>query len=96
MTTRFAFMAATVFTRIRATAPLTSSLPLGYAPCLNVNKFVNTLLKKAARQSHGNCGKAVGYALEQGGINTQGHPTDPKDYGPFLLQNGFSGTERQL
>jgi uncharacterized protein RhaS with RHS repeats len=64
--------------------------PMGYAPCLNVSKFVDTLIRNALPQSKGECGQFVRGALEEGGLDTQGHPTDPKDYGPWLTQHGFS------
>jgi type VI secretion system secreted protein VgrG len=36
------------------------------------------------------CARAVGNALEAGGINTAGRPGSAKNYGPFLQDKGFS------
>jgi hypothetical protein len=33
--------------------------------------------------------KAIRLAIESGGLNTTGHPTLSKDYGPFLIKAGF-------
>ncbi|WP_299354025.1 hypothetical protein [Mucilaginibacter sp.] len=33
--------------------------------------------------------KAIRLALEAGGLNTTGHPSASKDYGPFLIKAGF-------
>lgn len=69
--------------------------PTGYspdAPCLDINKFVKTLIEGTGGKttSGGNCAENVRRALSAGGIPTQGHPQYAKDYGPFLLQRGFS------
>lgn len=67
--------------------------PTGYspdAPCLDINQFVKTLVQNALPQSNGDCAEHVRIALKAGGIPTQGHPVYGKDYGPFLLQRGFS------
>jgi RHS repeat-associated protein len=65
--------------------------PSGFspAPCLDVNKFLKWLDDHAHDNSTGNCAKYVRSGLQAGGLNTNGHPTDAKDYGPFLLQLGF-------
>ena len=64
--------------------------PSGFAPCLNINAFVNELNKNAGDESGGECAKYVRWGLEAGGINTKGHPEPAKSYGPFLQGQGFS------
>ena len=39
---------------------------------------------------HGQCAKLVREALEAAGADTTGHPVDAKDWGPTLLNIGFT------
>ena len=66
--------------------------PSGLTPCLNINAFVNELNNNAGDEPdpNQNCAKYVRWALEAGGINTNGHPVPAKNYGPFLEGQGFS------
>jgi RHS repeat-associated protein len=66
--------------------------PSGLSPCLNINAFVNELNNNAGDEPdpEQNCAKYVRWALEAGGINTNGHPVSAKNYGPFLQGQGFS------
>jgi RHS repeat-associated protein len=64
--------------------------PSGLAPCLNINAFVNELNNNAEDENHKDCAKYVRWALEAGGIDTDGHPSRAKNYGPFLEKQGFS------
>jgi RHS repeat-associated protein len=61
--------------------------PSGFAPCLDINKFLSTLNHDAGPNSTGFCGRAMGKALAAGGQNVGSH--DGKDYGPYLLGAGF-------
>jgi len=60
-------------------------------PCLDMDKFLKWLDDHAQNKSTGRCAQSVRKALEVGGLNTTGHPTLAKDYGPFLLNLGFLG-----
>lgn len=42
----------------------------------------------AEKGSLGLCARYCRLAFEAGGVNTSGHPTDAKDYGPLLLRDG--------
>jgi RHS repeat-associated protein len=73
-------------------SPTALTDPTGLNPCLNINAFVNALNHNAAANANstGKCATYVRQALEESGANTSGHPQFPKDYGPFLVQLGFS------
>jgi hypothetical protein len=72
-----------------ATGPTT--LPTSSTSGLNVSAAVNHL-DSAAIPSPGNgqCAQWVRQALDAGGFDDSGHPTDAKNYGPFLTSKGFS------
>jgi len=63
--------------------------PSGLAPCLNINGFVNALNHNAHQSSTGWCGRYIWLALKAGGLGQVGSHAG-KDYGPYLLNNGFS------
>ncbi len=56
----------------------------------NVDKAVETLNNNALSSSSGYCARYVRYALEAGGVNTNGRPSSAKDYDTFLLNKGFN------
>ena len=56
----------------------------------NVDKAVETLNNNALSSSSGYCARYVRFALEAGGINTNGRPGSAKDYDTFLLNKGFN------
>lgn len=62
----------------------------------DIDKAVATLNKKALDNSSGKCALYVRWALEAGGLNTDGRPTTgyAKDYGPFLLKSGFTEVDQ--
>lgn len=53
------------------------------------DKFATHISKHAGKHSQSHCAKFVRHALEAGGADTRGHPTDAKLYGPTLMRNGF-------
>lgn len=55
----------------------------------SVTKFVEYLQSHSHTLSTGYCASAIRLALEAGGINMNGHPMFPKDYGSFLRMRGF-------
>ena len=63
---------------------------------LDLNKVIEGLNKRAGAMdtSVGYCAKYVRWALESGGMNTDGRPRSAKDYGPFLLKKGFKEVPR--
>ena len=56
----------------------------------NVDKAVETLNNNALSSSSGYCARYVRYALEAGGVNTNGRPGSAKDYDTFLFKKGFN------
>ncbi len=58
---------------------------------LDLNKAIERLNRRAGDMvtSVGKCAKYVRWALEAGGMKTDGRPRSAKDYGPFLLKKGF-------
>jgi type VI secretion system secreted protein VgrG len=56
---------------------------------LDIDKFVQTLNHNAHRTSGGECGRYIWLALQAGGLGQVGSHNG-KDYGPYLLKNGFS------
>jgi uncharacterized protein (TIGR03437 family) len=83
------FDGGTDFYAYAASNPANFIDPSGLAPCFDINNFVRTLDRNARdNPSTGWCGRAVGRALTAGGSNTGSH--NGKDYGPYLLNNGFS------
>ena len=50
---------------------------------LNKDKAAAWLMSHAGTASRHECAKYVREALEAGGLNTIGRPTQAKDYGPF-------------
>nr|WP_315174475.1 RHS repeat-associated core domain-containing protein [uncultured Flavobacterium sp.] len=77
-------------------APLTTTTPNNnnnnntFKHNWNVDKAVETLNNNALTSSSGYCAKYVRYALEAGGVNTNGRPGSAKDYDTFLLKKGFN------
>lgn len=62
---------------------------------LNKDKAAAWLMSHAGTASRHECAKYVREALEAGGLNTTGRPTQAKDYGPFLQTSGFSKISTQ-
>ncbi len=56
----------------------------------NIDKAVKELNSNSNSNSLGKCAKFVRFALEAGGINTNGRPGSAKDYDSFLENRGFS------
>ena len=59
----------------------------------DVNSAIDKLNDNVETTYTGNCATYVREALEDGGIDTSGHPKDAKDYGPFLEQKGFNSVD---
>jgi|GEM_PF-6978444 len=59
----------------------------------DVNSAIDTLNNNAEPTYTQNCATYVREALEQGGIDSSGHPGLAKDYGPFLEQKGFNSVD---
>lgn len=74
--------------------PLDLLDPTGLSPCVDLDKLTQWLDSHAT--SHyikgvsGHCARNVRMGFEAGGLNTSGRPGDAKNYGPFLLNSGFS------
>lgn len=56
----------------------------------NIDKAVKALNSNSNSNSLGKCAKFVRFALEAGGINTNGRPGSAKDYDGFLENRGFT------
>ncbi|KJV36382.1 LysM peptidoglycan-binding domain-containing protein [Acinetobacter brisouii] len=56
---------------------------------INLDKFAETLKRRAGNTSQQKCATFVRLALEAAGANTQGHPIAASDWGPTLLKNGY-------
>ncbi|WP_369928850.1 RHS repeat-associated core domain-containing protein [Xanthomonas sp. NCPPB 2632] len=54
------------------------------------NAYKNFMDRHAKNASQGQCARYIRQGLEAGGADTSGHPIDAKDYGPTLVNNGFS------
>ena len=69
--------------------------PTGSVPCLNINDFVSALNHNASPNLHstGWCGRYIWLALKAGGLGQVGSHAG-KDYGPPLLNNGFSSVSQ--
>jgi len=61
----------------------------------NTNGFGDTLSDSAEKKSTGNCAKYVRRALEAGGLDSSGHPTNAKDWGPTLEKNNFKPLKQE-
>jgi len=57
---------------------------------LDKDKFVRSMDENANKAPQGKCALYCRKGLEAGGLDTTGHPTDGKDYGPFLEKHGAS------
>jgi len=57
---------------------------------LDKDKFVNYVDLHAKSSSQGKCAVACREGFEAGGLDATTHPTNAKDYGPFLTQHGAS------
>jgi len=55
----------------------------------NKQTYANSVESHAGDKSTGYCARACRKGMEAGGLNTAGRPGDAKNYGPFLLKNGF-------
>jgi RHS repeat-associated protein len=55
----------------------------------NKQAYANSVESHAGDKSTGYCARACRKGMEAGGLNTAGRPGDAKNYGPFLLKNGF-------
>jgi RHS repeat-associated protein len=62
----------------------------GNQSSFNIDKAISTLNSKAHDKSQHKCAYFVRIALAAGGINTNSHPVNAKDYGPYLRRWGFN------
>jgi hypothetical protein len=51
---------------------------------IDTDEFSKALRANARLVSRGQCAKYLRLALAAGGVNTQGHPSTAKSYGPLL------------
>ena len=56
--------------------------------CPDKAKVATWMRDSAQTESKGRCGNYCRRGLEAGGMDSEGHPVDAGDYGPFLLQKG--------
>ncbi len=56
---------------------------------VDLNKFAETLDKRALAKSDSKCAKYVRIALEAAGADTKGHPVAASDWGATLIKNGY-------
>lgn len=63
--------------------------PLPILRALNIQAALDYLISHVQPKSTSKCATYVRLALEAGGLDTTGHPTDAKNYGSFLLSKGF-------
>lgn len=55
----------------------------------DAEKFATYLRRHAAKRSQAHCARSVRLALEAAGVDTSGHPTFAKTYGPVLIRSAF-------
>jgi hypothetical protein len=61
----------------------------------DIDRAINTLNDNARANSSGYCARYVRFALESGGINTNGRPSSATNYVPFLQNRGFREVEQE-
>jgi RHS repeat-associated protein len=61
-----------------------------FGEAVDIDVFVRWLINNAHPPfGKGQCASHVRQGLNAGGLNTDGHPGYAKEYGPFLVKNGF-------
>lgn len=66
-----------------------TNAPKAKSSKINLDKFADTLRRRAENESQHACAKYVRIALEAAGADTTGHPVPASDWGPTLLKIGY-------